>query len=122
MRQYRMQKRLSVLIGIMLCACTSSYQPLNKGGANGFGYQEILMSKDNEPTRYLLTYKGHSGDIKSVITEYWHKRATQLCVNGYSVIKHKQSIKHGTMKTPVGNIMATVGTQTPYDFGEVECK
>jgi len=111
-----------LVIVLALSACTSKYQALNAHTRINYGYQEILLNKGEIHPRYLLIYKGKSGDQNSIITQYWHQRAKELCINGYDVIRHHQGVIHGSMRTPVNGLMVTVGTQTPIDKGEIRCK
>gem|GEM_PF-1132386 len=112
----------AALGSLVLTACSSTYQAFNERYVNPYGYQETLLNKDETPLHYLLTYEGKSGDPKSVITEYWHQRAKELCVDGYDVIRHHQGVIHGSIRTPVNGLMVTLGTQTPIDKGEIRCK
>ncbi len=134
-------KRAVVIIAALtLTACSSQYAALSNTAKPAAGYQERLLNQqspsnaqnqthgqhqqDNAAApnaRYALTYQGTTSDSKARITEFWHKRAHELCPHGYLVESHKQTIIRGTVRSPVNGILVNLGTQQPIDKGIIEC-
>ena len=129
-----------IIAALTLPACSSQYVALSNTAKPAAGYQEKLLSQQSPSTpqnqtygknqqdnaavpnaRYALTYQGTTSDSKARITEFWHKRAHELCPHGYLVESHKQTIIRGNVRSQVNGIMVNLGTQQPIDKGIIEC-
>jgi hypothetical protein len=131
---------VGIIAALTLTACSSQYVALSNTAKPAAGYQEKLLSQQSPSTaqnqtygknqqdnaaapnaRYALIYHGTTSDSKARITEFWHKRAHELCPHGYVVESRKQTIIRGTIRSPVNGIMVSLGTQKPIDKGIIEC-
>lgn len=117
------KKLFIICLFFNITACTSQYAPLIKPSNHKSGYTEQLLTNEsnNEAVRYLLTYQGTVNDSEKRITTFWHQRAKELCPQGYNVEYHKQTIVHGSIRSPINGIMVTLGTLKPLDSGIIEC-
>lgn len=68
-------KNISILfICLSLFGCATGYKEYGWTG----GYKETLI----EENKYELTYQGNGTTSRSTVSEYWHRRAKELCGNG----------------------------------------
>ena len=122
--QMKMLNMSKLLLGsvltLFLTGCTSSYQALSS--TKGPGYKEQRLNPDELPARYLLSYQGGNMDGKQLVTDFWQRRAGELCPNGYKIVQHEQHIHHGKVRVPINGIMQDIPTQKMVDRGEIECR
>jgi hypothetical protein len=68
--------RYSVFLSLLLLAgCDTVYQPLGWDG----GYEDKPLPNHI----HWIKYQGNSTTPDNWVLESWHKRAAQLCINGY---------------------------------------
>ena len=72
--------RYGVFLSLLLLAgCDTVYQPLGWDG----GYEDKPLPKHI----HWIKYQGNSTTSDNWVLESWHKRAAQLCINGYQAIR-----------------------------------
>jgi len=63
-----------LVFSIFVTGCATSYKPLNEGLRTG-GYSDRKIG-DNQ---FWIRVDGNSFTSKSLLEEYWHRRANELC-------------------------------------------
>ena len=102
----------------LLIAACAPYQALKSPNSTGQGYSETF--KDNDVIS--LRYQGNTNQTLAVISNFWQRRANELCINGFTIIYKKEHIIHGFIRTPVNGLMVTLGTQKPLITALIKCK
>lgn len=69
-----MKKTLFLFLSLSLFGCATGYKEYGWTG----GYKEQLIGEN----KYELTYQGNGTTSHSTVSEYWHRRAKELCGNG----------------------------------------
>ncbi len=67
------------------CAAVTPYQALD---AQGFGYHDEVIGEN----RFLLTYSANPDTSDQRLSEYWHRRARELC--GSDRYRAEMSVSH----------------------------
>lgn len=113
---------------IVLVGCTSPYQAADKtatvnSGPSSHKLKSIGYSDTINPGGSIrLQYRGGTSSTANTIKQYWRQHARELCPQGYEVIKHRAYIERGTIRSPVGDIMVNLGTETPIKVGTIRCQ
>jgi hypothetical protein len=100
----------------LLVGCIGPYQAADK--VKTIGYSESLTLDGS----LRLQYRGGTSSTANTIKQYWRQRALELCPLGFEVIKHRAYIERGTIRSPVGDIMVNLGTETPVEVGTIRCQ
>lgn len=107
----------SLSVALLLTACAEPYGT-KLGPHTNHGYKFLKISTDE----YWLTYEGTTRHSFEILEQYWAKKAGELCVNGFNVLKSKQVKMPFTLKTPVGGQTVSVGSWRPKVMGRIICK
>ena len=97
----------------LLSGCSTTYKKYGGWGAGGYLDEEI------EPGKHSIQIIGTEGDDKKTLREFWHRRASELCPEGYT-----GSPASGTSKKTsffMGYPSFSI-TKEPYAKGIAECK
>ena len=108
---------LSVIIAILLLtACATPYA---ERGFWGVGYDETEL----EPGLYFLDYTGDQYHSMAKVVGYWHRRARELCPDGFQVMDREQGVgPGGAAIAATGSGGAVAGLfQYPRYTGYVRC-
>ena len=74
---------VSVLISLSLISCAET--PYQKARISGYGGRQGYHDKEIRPHTFLLEYSHIGGNDYNLEKnkEFWHRRASELCPNGY---------------------------------------
>lgn len=95
---------------VLLTGCDTVYQPLGWDG----GYEDKPLGQ----ARHWIKYQGNATTRHTWVTQSWHQRAAQLCINGYEVTEIERSVadptKPNILKQPFKR-------ENPVTEGQVQC-
>ncbi|WP_445359588.1 CC0125/CC1285 family lipoprotein [Microbulbifer sp. ANSA005] len=93
------------LFVLVLPACSTPYQPYGFGG----GYKEEKVSDG----KYKLLFSGNGLTSNEQVKELWHRRASELCPNGYSQSNMNDEPFRGFSMVYTGGVLVPIGGQFP---------
>ena len=105
------------VVVFLLTACAERYGT-ELGQHTNHGYKFFKISIDE----YWLTYEGTTRHSFDILEQYWARKASELCVNGFKVLNSKQVKMPFILKTPVGGQTVSVGSWRPKVVGTLKCK
>jgi len=107
-----MIKKAVVLSVLLLSGCDTTYQSMGWDG----GYQEQILAMDH----YRLSYQGNATTQDSWVLQSWHRRASELCPAGYSVLSiHAPNTQSSEQAKEVFSNPLT--RRNPEAVGEIKC-
>jgi len=107
-----MRKMAVVLSVFLLSGCDTTYQAMDWDG----GYQEQTLDTGH----YRLSYQGNSTTQDYWVLKSWHRRASELCPAGYSVLSiHAPNTESSEQAKEVFNNPLT--RRNPEAAGEIKC-
>jgi len=107
-----MIKKTVVLSALLLSGCDTRYQSMGWDG----GYQEQVLATDH----YRLSYQGNSTTQDVWVLQSWHRRASELCPAGYSVLSiHAPNTESSEQAKEVFSNPLT--RRNPEAVGEIKC-
>lgn len=76
-----------VLISFVLSGCATPYQAHTWSG----GYKDKKVGENH----YLVEYYGNGTTSVTMLKEFWNRRATEVCPNGYDVLTQDKGATDG---------------------------
>lgn len=102
---------LYLLMLTLLSGCDTVYQPLQWDG----GYTDKQLAAEH----YWIKYLGNTTTSVTWVSRSWHRRAAQLCPNGYRQLKIKVTSVDTLEKKPI--LETPLTRVNPTLEGEVIC-
>ncbi len=104
------------LLTTSLAACATPY---GERGLMGVGYDQSEI----EPGLYFLDYTGDQYHSMAKVVGYWHRRARELCPDGFQVMDREQGVgPGGAAIAATGSGGAVAGLfQYPRYTGYIRC-
>lgn len=93
---------------LLITGCATGYQKYSWAG----GYKDKSVG-DN---KYLVEYYGNGTTSPQTVDEFWNKRASEVCPNGFNVLEEAGGANQGSF---------TSGTTTfshPWKKATISCK
>lgn len=88
---------LSVIF-IFGCASPTPYQNVRLAGdGSGGGYEEHMIPSEEDVYRYHLSFNANNHTKIETVVEYWNRRASELCVNGYKIERIRAEMNKATI-------------------------
>ena len=107
-------KKLSIAVLVaLLMGCATPYQSRGLSG----GYKD----KETSPGVFELSFIGNGVTSFSKVEEYWHRRAAELCPNGYVVLSMDDTSGSATTSAAVGSTYVPVSVSYPQMHGIILC-
>ncbi|BDX05164.1 hypothetical protein [Planctobacterium marinum] len=108
--------KILFLMGLMLftSGCVTGYQAYTWSG--GYKDQQIGVG------RYWVEYLGNASTSPELVLERWHKRASELCPDGYDEVGNEEGANQSTAVGVAGSAVIPISFSHPYVKGEIECK
>ena len=108
-----------LFLGVAILLLTACATPYGERGFWGVGYDQTEI----EPGLYFLDYTGDQYHSMAKVVGYWHRRARELCPNGFQVMDREQGVgPGGAAIAATGSGGAVAGLfQYPRYTGYVRC-
>jgi hypothetical protein len=90
--------KVLLLAFLLLAGCATPY---GERDFRGVGYSDVQL----EPNVYALDYSGDGHHSPPVLTGYWHRRAKELCPNGYEVKESPQFLSQSSGGIYAGGLL-----------------
>ena len=109
-----MNKIFCALVVLILTGCATAYQP--KGLTGGYKDKEI------SPGKFEVYFLGNGVTSFEKVTEYWHKRAGELCQGKKYTYEYTdtKSLNSSTVIASAGTFVP-ISMSYPQLLGVVEC-
>ena len=108
-------KFISILsILVFLVSCTTGYKKHSWDG----GYKD----EDLGNGKFKVEYFGNGTTSQELVLERWHQRSSELCPDGYSVIKSETKEEEINTAFFSGGVLVPFSTVHPEAKGEIQCK
>jgi hypothetical protein len=105
-----MKNIVLIFTALLLVSCATSYQSYGMTG----GYKDKKLG----PNKFEVYFQGNGVTSIEKVTEYWHKRAFELCEGGYDY----EFLENGHDDNTIYAGATPIFVSYPTIIGVVECK
>jgi hypothetical protein len=87
-----------LLVLRLLADCAGHASSYGARDWRGVGYDQAEI----EPGVYFLDYTGDQYHSMAMVVGYWHRRAKELCPNGFTPVEHQPGVSPGESAVGAG--------------------